>query len=107
MPCCVRGRKVRRHVGDRARHRPAGRRGPPLGPGWRFAIPRPGIVLSRMERTVMQRAGLGALLLAAALAGCGDDGGAARPTPTAPAATATAVPPTATVPPATPTAPSA
>ena len=57
----------------------------------------------------MQRAGLGALLLAAALAGCGDDGGAARPTPTATAATATptVVPPTATVPLATATAPRA
>ena len=57
----------------------------------------------------MQRAGLGALLLAAALAGCGDDGDSARPTPTASAATATptAVPPTATVPLAPATVPRA
>lgn len=53
----------------------------------------------------MLRSGLGALLLATALVGCGDDDGSARPTPTAPAstatatvsATATAVPPTGTV----------
>ncbi|MFN8640708.1 MAG: hypothetical protein U0802_03250 [Candidatus Binatia bacterium] len=54
----------------------------------------------------MGRASCSLLLLAATLAGCGDDGGSSRPTPTVPAATATATAPvaTATVPPPTPAA---
>lgn len=45
----------------------------------------------------MLRAGLGVLLLAALVAGCGDDSDPARPTPTAPLPTASATaPPTAT-----------
>jgi len=56
---------------------------------------------------VVLRSGFGALLMAVALVGCGDDGDSARPTATAPvptaSATATRAEPTATVPVPTPT----